>query len=70
MTELEQSSWLANKCANLLIFSDDNKKMDLSLLDVGGSALVVSHSRYMAIVKRAEDPILHGQHHRNCRPTG
>jgi len=39
---VEQSLWMARKCANLRIFPDSQKKMDLSLLDVGGAALVVS----------------------------
>ena len=39
---LEQSKWLASKCAHLRIFSDDDKRMNQSLIDVGGSALVVS----------------------------
>jgi D-tyrosyl-tRNA(Tyr) deacylase len=38
----ESASYLAEKIANLRIFSDDAGKMNLSLLEVGGSALVVS----------------------------
>ena len=38
----EQARWLAHKIAGLRIFEDDEKKMNRSLLDVGGSALVVS----------------------------
>jgi D-aminoacyl-tRNA deacylase len=38
----ESASYLAEKIANLRIFSDEVGKMNLSLLDVGGSALVVS----------------------------
>ena len=38
----EQSKWMANKCANLRIFPDEHNKMDRSLLDVGGAALVIS----------------------------
>ncbi len=38
----ESASYLAEKIVNLRIFSDDAGKMNLSLLDVGGAALVVS----------------------------
>jgi D-aminoacyl-tRNA deacylase len=34
--------YLANKIANLRIFEDDDGRMNCSLLDVGGEALVVS----------------------------
>ena len=40
-TEAE-ADWLASKLANLRIFADDDDKMNLSLLDTGGEALVVS----------------------------
>jgi D-tyrosyl-tRNA(Tyr) deacylase len=38
----ESAAYLAEKIANLRIFSDEAGKMNLSLLDVGGSALLVS----------------------------
>lgn len=38
----KESMLLADKCAGLRIFSDEDGKMNLSLLDVGGGALVVS----------------------------
>ncbi len=40
-TEVE-ASWLADKIVGLRIFEDDDQKMNLSLLDVKGGALVVS----------------------------
>jgi D-tyrosyl-tRNA(Tyr) deacylase len=38
----EQLAWMADKIIGLRIFSDAEQKMNLGLLDVGGSALVVS----------------------------
>lgn len=35
-------AYLAEKCANLRIFCDENDKMNLSLLDTGGEALIIS----------------------------
>ena len=36
-----QSEWCAKKCAHLRVFPDADGKMDESLLDTGGDALVV-----------------------------
>ena len=38
----EVAAAMAEKCANLRLFEDENEKMNRSLLDVKGSALVVS----------------------------
>jgi D-tyrosyl-tRNA(Tyr) deacylase len=40
--DMDDAEFLASKIANLRIFSDSNEKMNLSLLETGGDALVVS----------------------------
>ncbi len=42
MDDSESAAYLAEKIANLRIFADGAGKMNLSLLDTGGSVLVVS----------------------------
>ena len=37
-----EADWLARKAVNLRIFRDDEGRMNRSLIDVGGSALIVS----------------------------
>ncbi len=39
----KEADILSAKIANLRIFTDNNDKMNLSLLDIGGSALVISN---------------------------
>lgn len=38
----EKAVWLADKCANLRIFPDQEGKMNLNVVEVGGGILVVS----------------------------
>ncbi len=51
-----EAKWLANKVANLRIFEDDDGKMNRSLLDVGGEALVVSQFTLYANAQRGRRP--------------
>jgi D-aminoacyl-tRNA deacylase len=44
----KESEWLARKVVNLRIFRDDAGRMNRSLLDGGGAALVVSQSTLAA----------------------
>lgn len=46
-----QSEWLARKVSALRIFKDDEGRMNRSLIDVGGSALVVSQFTLAAEAK-------------------
>lgn len=52
----EEMKLMAKKTAELRIFRDENDKMNLSLLDVGGSALVVSQFTLCADVSHGRRP--------------
>jgi D-tyrosyl-tRNA(Tyr) deacylase len=52
----EQARYLAEKIATLRIFGDDAGKMNLSLLDVGGEAIVVSQFTLYADTRKGRRP--------------
>ena len=52
----DQSQALAKKIAHLRIFADENGKMNLSLLDVGGGALIVPQFTLYADTSRGHRP--------------
>ncbi|MDQ3982475.1 MAG: D-aminoacyl-tRNA deacylase [Actinomycetota bacterium] len=51
-----EARWLADKVANLRIFNDDEGKMNLSLGEVGGAALVVSQFTLYGDARRGRRP--------------
>ena len=52
----EDSIWLAKKIAQLRIFSDSQKKMNNSILDVNGDIIVVSQFTLHAKTKKGNRP--------------
>ena len=51
-----EARWLANKTAELRIFADEAGKMNRSLIEIGGSALVVSQFTLLADCRRGRRP--------------
>ncbi len=52
----EDVEWLCRKIVNMRIFGDDKGNMNLSLIDVGGGALVISQFTLHASTKKGNRP--------------
>ncbi|MDD5744383.1 MAG: D-aminoacyl-tRNA deacylase [Mesotoga sp.] len=53
---IEDLEWLVDKIVNLRVFEDSNDKMNLSLLDVGGSLLAISQFTIMGDARKGRRP--------------
>lgn len=51
-----QAEWMANRLANLRIFPSGEADMEVSLLDVGGSALIISQFTLYGDVRKGRRP--------------
>ena len=52
----EDLIFIADKCSNLRIFEDENRKMNLSIKDVNGEALVISQFTLYGDARRGNRP--------------
>ena len=55
----EEGQWLAEKCAALRIFADDEGLMNRSVRDIQGGVLVISQFTLIASMKKGNRPSFH-----------
>lgn len=61
--EESDADYLADKISNLRVFNDENEKMNLSIQDVGGSALVISQFTLCGDTRKGRRPsFIHAAH--------
>ena len=53
---IEDVDWLVRKIAGLRVFNDENGVMNLSIMEVGGNALVISQFTLFASYKKGNRP--------------
>jgi len=52
----EEAAWLAGNVARLRVFGDEDKKMNLSVADIGGEVLAVSQFTLLADTRKGNRP--------------
>ena len=53
---IEEVNFVADKCCNLRIFSDENDKMNLSLKDINGEMLIISQFTLYGDTRKGNRP--------------
>lgn len=70
----QDADYIAEKIAGLRVFPDDQQRMNLSVVDVGGSVLMISQFTLLGDVRRgrrpsftdAADPVMADQLYEHC----